>query len=672
MSLFSTRADSFNGENRSVLTKMEDFYTLAMQMNQSFWAEGLIDTRFHGGDQTIFTEQYGVSPDNRRRSFNFNHIRRVVSMVSGYQRKNRKSIIVVPVENGDSDTADQFTKIMTQIANSEGILETFSEAFEGSLITGLNLLQLWIDYRPDPVSGCIRVDSCPYNSFLIDPFYKRADLSDCQAIWKRTHLNKQEVMSLLPQFADQMYSYDRGDSKDGKFNYLPESFNLTLKEKYTYDEFYYRDYRKQQLLVNAENGEVQEWHGQDEDRLRDFLQVFPNITVHETIIPTVNLAIVVESHVIYNDRNPMGLDIYPFVPVTCYFHPEMPEMAWRIQGLVRGLRDPQFLFNRRLVILLDRLEAQITSGFKYKENALVNPNDIFLTGNGKGLCLKEEAQMSDVEQIVPIGLQAGELEVNEFLGKQMIDVVGLNEELMSSAADSDVGITTQLRMGAALTTLQGIFDQADRSLKLLGKNIMLTIQQNYTPGKIKKILEGEEPTEQFYNKAFGMYDCVVEEGLVTSTQKQLHLAQLLSLKAAGVLVPDDAILDACTLQNKKKLLESIKQGQQQQQEQMAQRAQLEMQEISARIQLAQSRAGADQGLAVERISKVETNESMAEERRAQAVRDENAAALDLIKSIKELESVDVANFKKLVEAMNIIKAQEAANAAEPKQTNATV
>jgi hypothetical protein len=303
----------------------------------------------------------------------------------------------------------------------------------------------------------------------------------------------------------------------------------------------------------------------------------------------------------------MGLDIYPFVPVTCYFHPEMPEMAWRIQGLVRGLRDPQFLFNRRLVILLDRLEAQITSGFKYKENALVNPNDIFLTGNGKGLCLKEEAQMSDVEQIVPIGLQAGELEVNEFLGKQMIDVVGLNEELMSSAADSDVGITTQLRMGAALTTLQGIFDQADRSLKLLGKNIMLTIQQNYTPGKIKKILEGEEPTEQFYNKAFGMYDCVVEEGLVTSTQKQLHLAQLLSLKAAGVLVPDDAILDACTLQNKKKLLESIKQGQQQQQEQMAQRAQLEMQEISARIQLAQSRAGADQGLAVERISKVETS-----------------------------------------------------------------
>jgi len=33
-------------------------------------------------------------------------------MISGHQRRNRKSTIVTPVENGDEMTADQFTKIL--------------------------------------------------------------------------------------------------------------------------------------------------------------------------------------------------------------------------------------------------------------------------------------------------------------------------------------------------------------------------------------------------------------------------------------------------------------------------------------------------------------------------------------------------------------------------------
>ena len=70
--------------------------------------------------------------------------------------------------------------------------------------------------------------------------------------------------------------------------------------------------------------------------------------------------------------------------------------------------DPQYLeekhrdvlYNRRRTIELDLLESQITSGWKYKEDALVNPKDVFLAGQGKGLALKDTAQMTDVEQII--------------------------------------------------------------------------------------------------------------------------------------------------------------------------------------------------------------------------------------------------------------------------------
>ena len=71
----------------------------------------------------------------------------------------------------------------------------------------------------------------------------------------------------------------------------------------------------------------------------------------------------------------------------------MPYFPHRVQGVVRGLRDAQYLYNRRKAIELDILESQINSGWIYKENALVNPKDVFtVAGQGRGLALKEEAQ----------------------------------------------------------------------------------------------------------------------------------------------------------------------------------------------------------------------------------------------------------------------------------------
>jgi len=86
-------------------------------------------------------------------------------MISGHQRRNRKSNIVIPVENGDEETATQFSKIFSWVNQQEGVLETVSDAFQGALVTGLNLLQVWVDYRSDPISGNIKVDNCSYNSF---------------------------------------------------------------------------------------------------------------------------------------------------------------------------------------------------------------------------------------------------------------------------------------------------------------------------------------------------------------------------------------------------------------------------------------------------------------------------------------------------------------------------
>ena len=658
MPLFPDLGPSYYDEkDKSILAKMSAFYAESISINQSFWGEADTDTRFFAGDQTLWNDLYANLPANRRRQFNFNRIKRVINMISGYQRRNRKSTICIPVENGDSETADQFTKVFMWLNQQEGILETVSDAFEGALVGGMNLLQVWVDYRSDPISGNIKVDNCSYNSFLIDPFFRKHDLSDCNAIWKRSFLTKREAVSLMPAHEEQILSLTGDSQRDGKFQFMPETYNYGMKNLVTYDEYYYRTYRSQKMLIDTQSGEVLEWKHPDEDKLKIFLQTYPQVTVIKQDIPTVNVAIVVSGKVLYDGINSLGIDTFPVVPVMAYYTPEIPYYPWRIQGVVRGLRDAQYLYNRRKIIELDIFESQINSGFKYKENALVNPKDIFLNGQGRGLALKEEAQMTDVEQIQPPQVPPSMMQLSESLANELQQISGVSEEMLGSAVDEKAGVLAMLRQGAGLTTLQGLFDKLDRSQKLLGKIILDVIQSNFTPGKVKRILEGE-PSIQFYNKAFGKYDASVEEGLNTVNQRQMQLLQLLQLKEVGVPIPDDVLLDACTVQNKKELVEKIQQARQQQEQIQQAQTQAQIQQIQAQTELAKSRAIADQGLGIERLSRVQENKALARERLAAAAKDEDAATLDMIKAIKEIEGMDLAHIEKLVAMLNIVKQQE--------------
>ena len=642
---------------------MESFYAESITINQSFWGEADTDWRFFSGDQTLWNDLYGNLPANRRRQFNFNRIRRVVNMIGGHQRRTRKSIIAIPVENADNETADQFTKVLLWCVNQENILETISEAFEGALVGGMNLLQVWVDYRSDPVSGNIKVDNCSYNSFLIDPYFKKSDLSDCNALWKRSFLTKREAISLLPDKTDEiigLIGQDSGTGRDGKFQFMPESYNYGMKNLLTYDEFYYRDYRTQKMLCDAETGEIMEWKSENKEGLEQFLATYPQVTMIESDIPTVRLAIVVQGKVFYDGPNPMGIDQYPFVPVLAYYAPQMPYFPWRIQGVVRGLRDAQYLYNRRKVIELDILESQINSGFIYKENALVNPKDVFLSGQGKGLALKEDAAMTDVQQIVAPQIPPSMIELSKILGEELNQISGVNEELLGSANDDKAGILSQLRQGAGLTTLQILFDELDRSQKLLGRLMIDIIQANFTPGKIQKILEGEQPGPQFYNKAFGKYHADVEDGLNTQTQRQMQFAQMVQLKEMGVPISPADLLEAATLQNKDRIIKNLEQAEQQQQQMQQQQAQMEMQVQQSQIELAQARAKADIGLFAERTSRVEENRALAVQKIHEANRADQSATLDQVKAMKELETMDIEHLRHFVEILAVLKQGETA------------
>lgn len=651
-----------DGDNSSSINRFkQECYNQYISQTQAFWNEARIDQRFLAGDQSLWNEIYSNIPSNRRRQFNFNRIRRVVNMIGGHQRKNRKATVIQPVEGSDEETASQFSDVLAWAYQRDNVYNTISDAFEhGSLTTGFSLLNVWLDHTLDPASGDLKVSHLAYNSYICDTFFRKQTLEDCSFVWTRKWVTQQEGALLLPEREEEIMNMKppRYGTKDQKFYFMPENYNFTTRNMLPYDEFWYQDTRKQKILIDTQTGETMEWSG-EKDRLDMFLATYPQIKVQNVIRPTVRLAISVNDKIMYDGPNPLGIDRYPFVPMIGYWDPDNIYFMWRMQGIVRGLRDAQFLYNRRKAIELDIMESQVNSGMKVMEGSLVDDNDVLKQGQGQPIFIKSSAPlgMGSVEQIQSPMIPPTTIQLSEILSREIQEISGVNEELLGSADDDKAGILSMLRQGAGLVTLERLFDQLDLSQKILGEITMQVIQQNWTYGKIKRIL-GQQPTEQFKNKAFQKYDSVVSEGLLTDTQRKLEFVQYMNLKQMGLPVPSSILIDKAPIHNKKELKEAIQQVEQAQAQSEQQAQQLQLQTMATENETKISFSHAQNALASERMAKITEERAVNAERLQRADEERTASILNLLKAFKELDGLDIQHLAEKVKILNALGGAE--------------
>jgi hypothetical protein len=650
----SIYANAYVDDDHNILQVMQENYREGVTLQQQFWTEADIDTRFRAGDQTLWNQIYGNLPLVSRRTFMFNRVRRIVNMIIGRQRQGRKSTIVTPSLPSSQDTADDLSQVLMWVNNNNNAYNTISDAFEGSVVTGINLISTWMDFTDDPISGDIKSENLGFNAFLIDPMFRNQNLSDCNYIWTRKWMTKKQVIQLLPERRAEIEAMNYTANRDDKFIFMPANFQYGIRKLLPFDEYWYLSSRKAHMIVDTLSGDTMEWPG-DEENLRDYLRAYPQVKAIITDKPCVHLAVVVNGRVMYHGRNPMGTDRYPFVGMFCYFDPSIPYFPWKMQGVVRGLRDAQFLYNRRKVVELDILESQINSGVKYKEGALLDPNDAFLSGQGRQLVVKTGYQLEDVQPIPPPQVPESMMQLSQYLAGEMSEISGVNEELLGVAEQSDqTGVLAALRQSAGITTLQVIFDQLDQSQKQLGELYLDLIINNFTPGKVEKIL-GKAPTPEFYHKAFQKYGCSVEEGMLTTSQRQMQFNQLLQLQSLGINVPPSILIETTTLQRKKEFIEALESQAEAQAKQDEIKFQQETQEQEIVAKSLAAKAESDEALAAERLNKIKLDAALSAERLQRADEERMQGTLAVIKAVKELEEIDINQLHKLVQMFKTLQ-----------------
>jgi len=649
-------------DHQDIIKEFGENYERAYQMLNTFYAEAYRDVGFALGNQWSL-EEISYLNNQRRSSFTYNMCRRMVNLIEGIQRENRLAIKVSPIEDSSDMTAELMTDVIQNIMVRGRGYDQISQAFRDSLISGISWVCPYLDYRDDPVNGDVKLNITNWNDSIWDPFFFNKDLSDCSFWARRKYLDRSTVISLLPDQEDRINALPYGN-RDDKFTYMSFARNWGMQKLLNYTEYWRRKWVTKDVVVDMESGETNVWKG-GKDRLNFLLAMYPNLKVVKQPVRTVELGVIVEGELLYYGEDPWGLNDYPCVPIFGGdYAPTYDLFTWKLQGIVRYIRDPQVELNKRISRHVDLLDSQLNSGWIAKTGAVTNTSSLFKSGNGQVIFLRPDALMDDIQRIQAPDIPQGQMVLTEMFNELIPNILGINPEMLGMPENEKVetaAILAKMRQAAGLVSLRGVFDNLAESQKLIGEKIMKIIQKNYSPEKVQ-LMTKKNPTPEFFSKSFARYDVVVEEGLLTHTQRQTEFMQLTTLKSMGMPIPDSLIIEKSSLHCRTELNEILDAQAQQEQEMMKKQQEMQDQQMAVMTDGIEAKAKSDQALAMERMNKIHLDEALSAERIQRAEEDRSAGVLNMIKAMKELESMDLDSMLAKIQILKALEGEQQAKA----------
>lgn len=652
-----------------------------------YWAPFIKDAQVY----TLAASGYTWSDDERkalikegREPLELNIMRRPLQFFSGYLRDNINEIIYSPVEGSDQKTADQFTKLGYYIWDKGLGFPTFLDACDEAFKSGIALCGIQMDYTKDFVNGDIKFFKRTYNSFYLDPTFESIDLSDASFAITRDLIDKQYAKQLMP-FLDpkEIDNLSMGYRDDKFLQYHPEFTTFSRNRNLiAYDQYYKRVTRKRKFLVDMKSAyyrDITDLPSQEINKLKfgirrfkemrenaDELGIDPNdipeIEIRDVDRSFIELNIMLNGQRMYCGDDKTGINqTYPFVPIICYMEPSIWMPSQRIQGIASCNWSAQRQFNKRHMKIVDMMDSDISTGFKYLIGSVPDPQDLQQSGQNKIIGIDPEnapAGMDSVQQLSGGGANPALIQYQQVLDQLTLTLSNVNESALGIDEKGNTQVSgrlAQVRIAQGLRGNRKIFDNVETSQELLGGLVLKCTQNHYPPGKVERIL-AERPTEQFYEQEFEQYDAVIKEGVRSKSQKDAYYYELVNLKRDGIVdVPQAEIVKALSMAGLSDLEEAMEAQDQMLAKKAAQAQQLDQMKMEVLNATKQEKLG----LAKERESRVVSNLSLKDERESEAQQNIAQAALDRARAITEIAHLNEQRILKVLDFVNQLEQQEA-------------
>ena len=586
---------------------------------------------FYRGDQWAMEDIATLDAEGRP-ALTINTILPTVNTVLGEQSSRRADVKFKPRKGGDEQVADTLTKVFMQVSDNNKLDWVEQQVFsDGLILDGRGYFDVRVDFS-DSVEGEIRITAKDPLDILIDPDAKEYDPKSWNEVFETKWMTLDDI--------EEMYGKDKAEA----LRFIAENGNSFGRDSVEYEETRYGDidtredylganipgedeYRNVKALrvierqhrklnrceyyvdpLTGDQRQVPEAWG---DRKAKKFAKDHNLSIISKMKKKVRWTVTCDQVVLHDDWSPY--DDFTVVPFFAYFRRGKPF------GMVRNLLSPQEQLNKIASQELHIVNTTANSGWLVESGSLVgmNADDLEEHGAETGLVLEYARGTTPPTKIQPNQIPTGLDRISQKAAANVKAISGINDSMLGTDSAEVSGIAIQAKQNRGTIMIQVPLDNLGKTRQYLAEKTLNLIQRFYTEERLIQITNEEDPMKprepMIVNQmtpegrivndlTLGEYDVVIATAPARDSFDEMQFAEAISLRSAGVAIPDDAIIEYSHLSKKAELAKRIRMitGVEQSPEQMemsAMQQQLAMQElqlgiekIGAEIQKLQSEA----------------------------------------------------------------------------------
>lgn len=630
--------------NCNLTKEIEERVKYASAYNQMRISNARIDTQLRAGDTSVYGRLFPSLPAEMRNALPINRIKSDCESISGMQRANRKQPIFKHRNDQYESTAEILTKLVQgsmQYAE-EDTQETFSTSFDCGVTTGIGLIQVWADWSQDPICGDLRTSYVPTDQYYIDPDWQGSPkMNDLEFIHPYKFISCRAASMI---YADHKKALLRSPNRN-----LIVKHRINNPNTVSIEEHWYIDHIEQENIIDTETGIYFQFYGDEREKNRLLKLGRGKLQPYTSTVRAARRSLAINGCWVDDDWSPLNTNDMPFVANVGYFYADLDTSnGVRLQGIVRGMAAMQFVYSQHMTLNLWSVQKSVFPRWVTDEDAVVNMDDLDDPTSTRNIKLNSKATGArELRMLETNNIIANNSALLEQLRQDMTNYSSINQEMTGmSSADISTALASA-RQGAGINSLQTIFSNADQAMCQLGRIFGNFHKCNTLPYKVKQIT-GLDPTDSFYLGIFPEYNVVVEQGLLTESQREREATILLQLMDKGFKgISPDEVIDLLNLTNGLRIKQQMAEAAQAEQEQAAQATEQQI-ELALPKEMAQANylnaaADASRATAQERISRIMENQGLAQKNFATALAEQEKALLDHVKAIAQIEEIDLQN-----------------------------
>ena len=571
---------------------------------------------FYRGEQWDDKDVAKLNAEGRP-TLTINTVLSTVNTVLGEQANKRGDVRFLPKRDASQDIAEILNKLFIQISDDNQLDWLESQVFADGIIQERGYFDVRIDFD-DHVEGEIRIESKDPLDILIDPDAKNHDPKTWNEFFETRWLSIDEIaMNYGQDKADrlksigmngQRYSKDSIEVIDNRFGKTLEGVgydqlnNLDDQASVKSIRVIERQHRKNVLhreFVDERGGDVKPVpHNWSDQRMEAYAEQ-AGMLVRKKVIPRIRWTVTADKVVLLDDWSLYNdFTIVPFFP---YFRRGRPF------GIVRNLISPQEQLNKISSQELHIVNTTANSGWVVESGSLSNMTEEELEERGAetGLIITYNRGSTPPDKIQPNQIPTGLDRIGMKAANNIKEISGVSDSLMGFDSAEVSGVAIQAKQARGQVQIQVPLDNLSRTRHILALKTLDLLQAFYKEQRVIQITDFQNPDqprtpvtineedkmtgEVTNNITVGEYDVAITTAPSRDTFNDSQFAEAISLRTAGVQVPDDAIIEYSHLAHKdelaKRVREMMGQGEPTEEEMQMQQMvqQLEIKQLQATV-----------------------------------------------------------------------------------------